>query len=157
MSYVPTQPQTKRRRRQRLFTKEIEQLLFALGDPGYGQEATVNALDDALVDFLTDLSHNSLMYARLHGRNKVKMDDFSFALRQDPMKLGRIEYIVKLSQRIEQARKMYDEKNLAQQAMREQVEPVVKKKRGRKKKSELLELRRQEQEEQEREDSDDDA
>ncbi|CAK7909240.1 transcription initiation factor TFIID subunit 13 [[Candida] anglica] len=141
MSYVNVpmpMVNTKRRRKQRLFTKDIEQLLFSLGDPSYGLEPTVNALEEVLTEFLTDLCHNTSVYARAHGRNKVKMDDFPFALRNDPLKLARIEYIIKQSQRIEKAKKMYnlDDKSVATQAIGKPEKPSRKK---RKKKTDVEE------------------
>lgn len=110
MSYNPP---PRRRRKQRLFAKDIDQLLYLLGDPLYGLEPVANALEEVLVEFLTDLCHNALHHARAHGRSKVKMDDFPFALRNDPLKLARIETIIKQSQRIAKAQQMLDYKNLA--------------------------------------------
>lgn len=102
----------RRRRRPRLFTKEIETLLYALGDGPVSQDATVSCLEDCLVEFLTDLSHESLQFARSHGRSRIKMDDLPFALRNDPLKLGRMSYIREQLANIEKAKKMYDTNNV---------------------------------------------
>ncbi|CAH6721050.1 transcription initiation factor TFIID subunit 13 [[Candida] jaroonii] len=97
----------KKRKTGRLFTKDIEQLLYSLGDTPL--ESTVNALDDCLVDFLSDLSYNTLMYAKSKNRTRVKIDDFPFVLRNDPFKLSRLEYIINQSIKIENAKKMFDD------------------------------------------------
>jgi transcription initiation factor TFIID subunit 13 len=43
-------------------------------------------------------------------RNKIKVDDFKFALRHDPRKLGRVEELLVMSKVIADARKQFDDK-----------------------------------------------
>lgn len=83
-----------------------------MGDGPISQEATVACLEDCLVDYLTDLAHESLRYARSQGRSRVKIDDLPFALRHDPMKLGRMNYMRDQLIKIERAKKMYDTNNV---------------------------------------------
>lgn len=64
------------------------------------------------MEFLSDLSHESLHFARAHGRSRIKIDDLPFALRNDPQKLGRMNYIREQLSRIENAKKMYDTNNV---------------------------------------------
>lgn len=110
MSFNPHIPisNTKRRRKQRLFTRDIEQLLYSLGDGPYSSDQTVNALEETLITYLSDLCHTSITFARNQGRSRVKIDDFPFALRNDPYKLSRLEYIINQSQKIEKAKKIFD-------------------------------------------------
>ncbi|OBA21896.1 TFIID-18kDa-domain-containing protein, partial [Metschnikowia bicuspidata var. bicuspidata NRRL YB-4993] len=103
---------TRRRRRPRLFTKDIETLLYSMGDGPVSLDSTVNCLEDCLVEFLTDISHESLQFARLHGRLRIKVDDVPFALRNDPLKLGRMNYIREQLAKIEKAKKLYDTNNV---------------------------------------------
>lgn len=98
----------KRKVRPLLFSKDIEQLLYSLGD-SYCQESTINVLEDCLVEFLADVSQKALMYAKSKNRNRIKIDDFPFSLRKDPFMLSRLEYIVNQSIRIENAKKMFDD------------------------------------------------
>lgn len=114
MSFNPQQPitTTKKRRKQRLFTKDIEQLLYSLGDGPYSSDQTVNALEETLITYLTDMCHSTLQFARNQGRSRVKIDDFPFALRNDPYKLSRLEYIINQSQKIEKAKRIFDDKNV---------------------------------------------
>ncbi|EGV62702.1 hypothetical protein PSN45_000622 [Yamadazyma tenuis] len=100
---------SRKRRKQRLFSKDIEQLLYALGDGPYSMESTINALEDSLVEYLSDLSTATQIYARSKNRNRIKVDDLPFTLRNDPYKLSRLQYIVNQSQKIENAKKIFDE------------------------------------------------
>lgn len=167
MSYTNNNVPTlnpKRKKKQRLFTKDIEQLLYSLGDSSYGYEPTVNALEEVLIEFLTDLCHNTSIYAKAHGRNKVKMDDFPFALRNDPLKLARIEYIIKQSQRIEKVKKMFDDKNVTTQAIgkpekeeKEKEKETKKNKKSKKnKRRKAAEIEEDDEEEEDDEDAEDD-
>lgn len=141
-------PPARRRRRPRLFTKDIETLLYSMGDGPVSLDSTVNCLEDCLVEFLTDLSHESLKFARLHGRSRIKVDDVPFALRNDPLKLGRMNYIREQLAKIEKAKKLYDTNNVNEKVYfsddedeedEEASKPLKKakkKERGRKKKNE---------------------
>ncbi|KAJ8143198.1 hypothetical protein OXX80_006302 [Metschnikowia pulcherrima] len=144
-------PPTRRRRRPRLFTKDIETLLYSMGDGPVSLDSTVNCLEDCLVEFLTDLSHESLRFARSHGRSRIKVDDVPFALRNDPQKLGRMSYIREQLHRIEKAKKMYDTNNVNEKELfadDDEEDPdeggrpskkAKKKERGKKKKAEQAE------------------
>ncbi|EGW29914.1 uncharacterized protein SPAPADRAFT_63545 [Spathaspora passalidarum NRRL Y-27907] len=109
-SLPPITQAKRKRRKQRLFTKDIENLLYAMGDRPVSTDATVSALEDILVEYLTDLSGQILMFARSQGRSRIKMNDLAFALRRDPLKLARFQYIIEQSQKIERAKKMFEDK-----------------------------------------------
>lgn len=106
-----TSSSIKRRRKQRLFSKDIETLLYALGDGPVSTDATINALEEILVEYLMDLCHKTLQYSKSQGRSRIKIDDIPFALRNDPLKLSRFLYILEQSSKIEKAKKMFEEKN----------------------------------------------
>lgn len=137
-------PPPRRRRRPRLFTKDIETILYAMGDGPISLDSTVKCLEDCLVEFLSELSHGALQFARSHGRSRIKIDDIPFALRNDPQKLGRMNYIREQLAKIEKAKKMYDTNNVNEKELfadddDEEDEPKEKKskkdKKGRKKKN----------------------
>lgn len=114
-----------------------------MGDGPISLDSTVNCLEDCLVEFLTDLSHESLQFARSHGRSRVKNDDIPFALRNDPQKLGRMYYIREQLAKIAKAKRMYDTNNVNEKELfaddDDDEEPEKKKskkeKKGRKKKN----------------------
>ncbi|GEQ71260.1 hypothetical protein JCM33374_g4941 [Metschnikowia sp. JCM 33374] len=83
-----------------------------MGDGPVSLDSTINCLEDCLVEFLTDLSQESLQFARMHGRSRIKVDDVPFALRNDPPKLGRMDYIRESLAKIEKAKKLYDTNNV---------------------------------------------
>lgn len=83
-----------------------------MGDGPVSLDSTVACLEDCLVDYLTDLAHESLRFARSQGRSRVKIDDLPFALRHDPMKLGRMNYMRDQLIKIDRAKKMYDTNNV---------------------------------------------
>lgn len=99
----------RKRKKQRLFTRDIENLLFSLGDGPTSLDSTINTLEEALVEYLCDLSTDTLRYARSKNRNRIKIDDLPFTLRNDPAKLSRLEYVLNQSQRIARARRMFDD------------------------------------------------
>lgn len=109
-SYLPPPAITtvKRKRKPRLFTKDIESLLYAMGDGPVSLESTINALDDCLSEYLVDLSHKSLDVAKAYGRTRIKIDDLPLVLKNDPVKLARFNYIREQSLKIEMAKKMFD-------------------------------------------------
>lgn len=127
------------RRRPRLFSKDIETLLYALGDGPVSLDSTMNCLEDCLAEYLTDLSQESLQFAKSQGRSRIKIDDLPFALRNDPMKLGRMNYIREQLAKIEKAKKMFDNDttNVNDEFLDDDDEDKTakKKKKGRKKKN----------------------
>ena len=80
-----------------------------MGDRPYSLDSTVSALEDILVDFISRLSHTMVNYASSQGRNRIKLNDLEFALRNDPLKLGLMLYILEQSHKIERAKKLFDE------------------------------------------------
>lgn len=143
-SYRQTVVPTRRRRRPRLFTKDIETILYALGDGPVSLDSTVNCLEDCLVEFLTDMMHEASQFAKSQGRSRIKQDDLPFALRNDPMKLGRLDDIKELLNKITKARNMLEDSAVANMEYLdeeddEEGEKKVRKgkKRGRKRKNQV--------------------
>lgn len=111
-----------KRKRKGLFTKDIENLLFAMGDAPYTQESTINAIEDILIDYVTMLASKMVHRASSQGRrNRIKLNDLAFVLRHDPLKLSRMLYILEQSHRIEKAKKMFNDDDDAQDASGKKV------------------------------------
>lgn len=113
-----------------------------MGDGPVSLDSTVNALEDCLVEYLSDMMHETSQFAKSQGRSKIKQDDLPFALRNDPMKLGRLQDIKELLNRITKARNMLDETGTANMDFLDdddeedgEKKPRKGKKRGRKKKN----------------------
>ncbi|CAN3359954.1 transcription initiation factor TFIID subunit 13 [Diutina catenulata] len=122
-------PLPRRRKKQRLFTREIANLQYGMGDIGDNDETTA-ALEDILQGYLQDLCHNMITYARSQGRSRVKMNDIAFALKDDPLKLARLEYILEQQVKIERAKRMLDD--FGEQDEEEETEEEKKERKRRK-------------------------
>lgn len=99
--------QVKRRRHHYLFTKDIETLLYGLGDAAL--ESTTNALEDILQEYLLNLCTATLAYSRSQHRSRIKITDLAFALRNSPLLLSRYNYINEQTLKIDRAKKMLDD------------------------------------------------
>lgn len=98
----------RRRRKTRLFTGDVKALLYAFGDVEEPNYETVNVLEDVLINYLIDTCHDAAAFAKTTHRQKIKVDDFKFALRKDPMKHGRIQELLALQKIITDAKKQFD-------------------------------------------------
>ncbi|KAL0636698.1 Transcription initiation factor TFIID subunit 13 [Maublancomyces gigas] len=99
-----------RTRRQHLFVKEIRSLMYAFGDDSEPLQESVNVLDEIVTDYIVDMCHDAARMASQARRNKIKVDDFKFALRRDSKKLGRVEELLVMAKVIADARKQFDDK-----------------------------------------------
>ncbi|KAI3404607.1 hypothetical protein KGF56_002602 [Candida oxycetoniae] len=99
-----------KRKRKGLFTKDIENILYAMGDTPFSHESTVNAVEDILIEYIATLATQMVDRAVSQGRrNRIKLNDLAFVLRNDPLKLSRMLYILEQSHKIEKAKKMFDD------------------------------------------------
>lgn len=97
-----------RKPKPRLFTKDVKALMYAYGDVEEPLTDSVNAVEDILMNYIVDLCHEAHAYSKVTLRQKVRVDDFKFALRKDPFKFGRLEELLKMQKTIESARKQFD-------------------------------------------------
>lgn len=91
-----------------LFTGDIKALLYAFGDVPNPYPETVAVMEDILEEYITRVCYEAQKIARAGNRQKLKVEDFKFALRNDPRKLGRVEELLRLQKEIDQARKTFD-------------------------------------------------
>ncbi|ODQ65829.1 TFIID-18kDa-domain-containing protein [Nadsonia fulvescens var. elongata DSM 6958] len=99
---------TRKRKRSNLFTNDLKTLLYAFGDVANPYAETVSTLEDILMEYIIDMCHEAARIAKTANRQKIKVDDFKFVLRNDPKKLGRIEELLSLQKEIAEARKTFD-------------------------------------------------
>lgn len=96
-------------KKQHLFIKDLKSLMYAFGDDKQPALDSVKILEDIVIDYINEMC---LEAARVAGtRNKLKVDDFKFILRNDPRKLGRVEELLTLQRIIADARKQFDDKD----------------------------------------------
>ncbi|KAL3480107.1 transcription initiation factor IID, 18kD subunit-domain-containing protein [Aspergillus californicus] len=98
------------------FSSELRLLLLAYGDPAphpsFPSEPlpeTVRVLDEIVTDFVIEMCHGAAQYANYSRRQKIKVDDFRFALRRDPNKLGRVQELLRMERELKEARKAFDQ------------------------------------------------
>ncbi|KAJ5951371.1 Transcription initiation factor TFIID subunit 13 [Penicillium vulpinum] len=98
------------------FQNELRLLLLAYGDPSphpsFPNEPlpeTVRVLDEIVTDFVLELSHGAAQVAHHARRQKIKVEDFRFALRRDPNKLGRVQELLRMERELKEARKAFDQ------------------------------------------------
>jgi transcription initiation factor TFIID subunit 13 len=70
---------------------------------------TVRVLDEIVTDFVLEMCHSAAAFATYARRQKIKVDDFRFALRRDPAKLGRVQELLRLERELKEARKVFDQ------------------------------------------------
>lgn len=94
----------------------VRLLLLAYGDPAphpsFSSEPlpeTVRVLDEIVTDFILELCHGAAQVAHHARRQKIKVDDFRFALRRDPNKLGRVQELLRMERELKEARKAFDQ------------------------------------------------
>lgn len=83
--------------------------MYAYGDSADPLNESVNVLDEIVTEYIVDMCHSAARVASSAKRNKIKVDDFKFALRHDSKKLGRVEELLVMSKVIAEARKQFDD------------------------------------------------
>ncbi|KAJ5794376.1 Transcription initiation factor TFIID subunit 13 [Penicillium paradoxum] len=94
----------------------VRLLLLAYGDPSphpsFPNEPlpeTIRVLDEIVTDFVLEVSHGAAQVAHHARRQKIKVEDFRFALRRDPNKLGRVQELLRMERELKEARKAFDQ------------------------------------------------
>lgn len=66
-------------------------------------------MDEIVTDFILEMCHSAAQYASHARRQKIKVDDFRFALRRDENKLGRVQELLRMERELKEARKAFDQ------------------------------------------------
>ncbi|KAI1652224.1 TFIID-18kDa-domain-containing protein [Daldinia loculata] len=91
--------------------KEIRALLYAFGDVQDPLPDTVRVLDEIVTEFLEGVCFEASRHAQVAGRQKLKFDDFEFALRRNPQYLGRVKSMIEKRQKIKEMRRTFDQED----------------------------------------------
>ncbi|KAK4133084.1 hypothetical protein BT67DRAFT_443025 [Trichocladium antarcticum] len=86
---------------------ELAQLLYSHGDVRAPLNDTVRVLDEVLTEFIQGVSFEATRAAQHAGRQKVKFEDFEFAMRRNPCYMGKIQEVFEKKKEIEAARKNF--------------------------------------------------
>ncbi|SCU86202.1 LADA_0D12970g1_1 [Lachancea dasiensis] len=99
---------SRRLKKTHLFSKDVAALMYAYGDVAQPLPESVQCLDELVSGYLVDICMSAYRTAQTVHRNKIKVEDFKFALRKDEVKLGRAEELIKLSKIITDAKKLFN-------------------------------------------------
>lgn len=87
----------------------VTQFLIAHGDSRQPLPETIRILDEILTEFIQGVSFEATRVAQLAGRQKVKYEDFQFAMRKNPVFLGKAAENKELREIIDKQRKVFNE------------------------------------------------
>ncbi|CCC13934.1 hypothetical protein SMACR_08443 [Sordaria macrospora] len=114
---------------------ELAQLLYGHGDLKTPLPETVRVLDELITDFIQGVGFEATRAAHHAGRQKVKFEDFEFAMRRNPRFMGKIQEVFEKKKEIEAARKNFNiEDQLMKDADKEEKEKEKKGDKGDKEK-----------------------
>lgn len=85
----------------------VTQALYAYGDDEKPLPETVRILDEIATDFIIETCFSAAKSAEVCGRSKLKVDDFKWAIRGDPVLLGRVNELLAMDKHISTARKAF--------------------------------------------------
>ncbi|OTA65094.1 TFIID-18kDa-domain-containing protein [Hypoxylon sp. EC38] len=91
--------------------KEVRALLYGFGDVQDPLPETVRVLDEIVTEFLEGVCFEASRHAQVAGRQKLKFDDFEFALRRNPQYLGRVKSMIEKRQTIKEMRRTFDQED----------------------------------------------
>jgi transcription initiation factor TFIID subunit 13 len=66
-------------------------------------------LDEIVTEFLEGVCFEASRHAQVAGRQKLKFDDFEFALRRNPQYLGKVKAMIEKRQTIKEMRKTFNQ------------------------------------------------
>lgn len=87
----------------------MSRLLFAYGDVEAPLPESVRVLDEIVTEFLEGVCFEASRHAQVAGRQKLKFDDFEFALRRSPTYLGKVRSMIDKRQHIATMRNLFKE------------------------------------------------
>ncbi|KAI9701522.1 MAG: Transcription initiation factor TFIID subunit 13 [Candelina mexicana] len=90
------------------FPADLRALLYGFGDDREPLPETIKVLDEIVTDYIIETCHAAAQSASYSRRQKIKVDDFKFALRKDPSKLGRVQELLRMEKVLKGARKAFD-------------------------------------------------
>ena len=90
-----------------LISPPVTQALYAFGDDKEPLPETVRVLDEIVTDYIIETCFHAAKSAEICGRSKLKVDDFKWAIRGDPVGLGRVNELLAMDKHISTARKAF--------------------------------------------------
>ena len=89
-------------------TNTVRAFLYAFGDDKEPLDETVRILDEITTDYILETCHTAAKSAEVSGRQKIKVDDFKFAIRKDEVATGRVKELFQMEKHLKESRKQFD-------------------------------------------------
>ena len=86
----------------------VKNFLYAFGDDEQPLPETVRVLDELVTDFVIETCHIAARSAAYSNRQKIKVDDFKFAIRGGELMLGRVQELLLLDKQLKATRRLMD-------------------------------------------------
>lgn len=99
---------SRRLKKTHLFSKDVAALMYAYGDAPQPLPESVQCVDELVSAYLVDICMSAYKTAQTVHRNKIKVEDFKFVLRNDAIKLGRANELIKLNKIITESKKLFN-------------------------------------------------
>ncbi|KNC52108.1 transcription initiation factor TFIID subunit 13 [Thecamonas trahens ATCC 50062] len=90
-----------------LFTSMLEEMVFGFGDVSQPLSATVNAVEDIVVDYIRSMTLAALQVAERRG--KLMAEDFLFLIRNDDKKYERVRELLNMREVIKRERANFEQ------------------------------------------------
>ncbi|KAK1765529.1 transcription initiation factor IID, 18kD subunit-domain-containing protein [Phialemonium atrogriseum] len=90
---------------------ELAQLLYGHGDAKNPLPDTVRVLDEITTDFIQGVSFEATRAAQHAGRQKLKFEDFEFAMRKNSLYMGKVQEVFEKKREIERARNIINDED----------------------------------------------
>jgi len=111
-------------------TTDLAPLLAAFGDASPSLASTIAVLDGLITDYIIEVCHEAAGHSARSGRQKVKQEDFQWALRRDGGKLWRANWLVAEEKRLKRQRAVFEVDNREALASKEEIEGWEKQRRA---------------------------
>lgn len=99
---------------ERDLTCPVRTALYAYGDDPNVLPETIRVLDEIVTDFVIETCHTAARSATYSNRQKIKVDDFKFAVRRSDAMLGRLQERAAVAAQIEKSRRAALESEMAE-------------------------------------------
>ena len=83
-------------------------LLHAFGDSSSPLPETIRVLDEIVTDFIIETCHSAARSANVSKRQKIKVEDFRWAIRGSEEMLGRLRELFVVEKSLRDARKGFN-------------------------------------------------
>jgi len=93
-------------RRRGAFAKDLAYMMYGFGDAKEPDPASIELMEDLLVDYLTNVAHRAMEVAERRGR--MQTEDLLYVIRNDRKKFARVDELLEMNAKLKDARKNFD-------------------------------------------------